>query len=67
MSRSSYAIKRGACSALASRQGCVTNYVPGPSQAMVTVRAVGFGRPQICNDCKFYWFAATLTSTRWNA
>jgi hypothetical protein len=36
-------------------QGCVTTYVARPDEPMVTVRAVGFGRPQLCKDGKYYW------------
>lgn len=36
-------------------QGCLTTYVPAPSESMVTVRAVGFGSPQMCKDGKYYW------------
>lgn len=37
-------------------QSCaVTTYVPAPDEHMVTVRAVGIGRPQLCKDGKMYW------------
>lgn len=36
-------------------QGCVTTYVPQPDEPMVTVRTVGFGRPQLCKDGKYYF------------
>jgi len=38
-------------------QGCVTTYVARPDEPMVTVRAVGNGRPQLCKDGKYYWAA----------
>lgn len=36
-------------------QGCMTTYIPAPDEPMVTVRAVGYGRPQLCKDGQFYW------------
>lgn len=39
----------------ATLQGCVTTYVARPDEPMVTVRAVGNGRPQLCKDGKYYW------------
>lgn len=45
----------GAAIGAALLQGCVTTYVARPDEPMVTVRAVGFGRPQLCKDGKYYW------------
>jgi hypothetical protein len=36
-------------------QACVATYVPAPDEKLATVRTVGFGRPQLCKDGKFYW------------
>lgn len=45
----------GAAACAALLQGCVTTYVARPDEPMVTVRSVGFGRPQLCKDGKYYW------------
>lgn len=45
----------GAAIGAALLQGCVTTYVARPDESMVVVRAVGFGRPQMCKDGKYYW------------
>lgn len=36
-------------------QGCVATYVPKPDETMVTVRTVGYGRPQLCKNGEFFW------------
>jgi hypothetical protein len=36
-------------------QACVATYVPAPGEKLATIRTVGFGRPQLCKDGKFYW------------
>lgn len=53
MSRTTNYLALGLCGVLL--QGCVTTYVPRPDEQMVTVRAVGFGRPEMCKDGKYYY------------